>query len=335
MRLETIHRLHLNMNKMIEVQNLTKQFKIRTNKNVFTGLFDPKYQTVTAVKDVSFDVSEGESLAFLGPNGAGKTTTTKMLTGLIFPTAGEVKVLGYTPQQRKKDFLMQIGLVMGNKAGLAWDLTGEQSFDFIRRIYKVDPENFKTTLVKLCELLDVTKHLGKQIRKLSLGERMKMELIGAILHNPKVLFLDEPTIGLDITSKKNIRKFLREIQRESNITLILTSHDMDDIEHVCDRVVVINKGAKVYDGQLPQLMSEYNTKKFIKVYFDVKPADLSLFNYASVEKQEADTITFEVDRGLVPRLISDAVNQFSVLDIDIISVPLEEIIEDIFSRSSK
>src|SRR4030066_1963952 len=272
------------MNKIVEVKNLSRQFRIRTNKNIFTGIFDPKNQKINAVQDVSFDVSEGESLAFLGPNGAGKTTTTKMMTGLIYPTSGSATVLGYTPSDRRKDFLMQIGVVMGNKSGLSWDLTGEQSFDFIRKIYHLDEKRYKETLNNLCGLLDVKNHLNKQVRKLSLGERMKMELIGAILHQPKVLFLDEPTIGLDITSKKNIRNFLRDIQKNSNITLVLTSHDMDDVEKVCDRVVVINKGVKVYDDQLSKLVNEYNKKKFIKVYFETIPGNLNDYNYARIEK---------------------------------------------------
>lgn len=322
------------MRKIIEVKNLSKKFKIRTNKNLLTGIFDPKYLEVTAVQNVSFEVNEGEALAFLGPNGAGKTTTTKMLTGLVHPSRGTVRVLGYTPYERKKDFLMQIGLVMGNKTGLSWDLTGEQSFDFIKKIYKVEDNVYKRTLEELTELLDVKKHLTKQIRKLSLGERMKLELIGAILHRPKVLFLDEPTIGLDITSKKNIRAFLKKIQQNSNITIVLTSHDMDDIEKVCDRVIVINKGMKVYDDQLPKLVNDYNKKKFIKVYFENLPTDLKSFSYAKADSIEGDNVVFEVDKAEVSRLISDIIGKYTILDIDIISVPLEEMIEDIFNKSA-
>jgi ABC-2 type transport system ATP-binding protein len=223
---------------------------------------------------------------------------------------------------------------MGNKSGLSWDLTGEQSFDFIRRIYKVEDKVYKATLSNLCELLDAKKHLNKQIRKLSLGERMKMELIGAILHQPKVLFLDEPTIGLDITSKKNIRRFLREIQKNKNITLILTSHDMDDIEKVCDRVIVINKGIKVYDDQLAKLVDEYNKLRHLKIYFESVPTDLDSYNYARIERIENDAITFEVEKDFVPKLTSELLSKYNVLDIDIVSMPLDEIIEDIFNKSS-
>jgi len=321
------------MERLIKVENLNKQFKIRTNKNIITGLFNPKFQFVDAVNNVSFEVNEGDSLAFLGPNGAGKTTTTKMLTGLIYPSSGTAEVLGYTPSDRKKEFLMQIGLVMGGKSGLSWDLTAEQSFDFIRKIYGLEGPAYKNTLDKLREILDVRRHLNKQIRKLSLGERMKMELIGAILHNPKVLFLDEPTIGLDITSKKNIRGFLREIQRDSNITLILTSHDMDDVEKVCDRVVVINKGHKVYDDSLDTLVGKYNKKKYIKFFLD-NGSDNLKFDYAEQVSRGSDSVLFEVEKENTSRLISEVLEKGNILDIDIVSVPLEEMIEDIFEKTS-
>ncbi len=323
------------MTNIIQVDNLTKNFKIRTNHNVVTGIFKPKYEYVYAVKNVSFEVREGESLAFLGPNGAGKTTTTKMLTGLIYPTSGHIKVLGYTPFDRKKEYLRQIGLVMGNKTGLSWDLTGNQSFRFIQSIYHISESKYQKTLDELTTMLDVKKHLNKQLRKLSLGERMKMELIGAIIHSPKVLFLDEPTIGLDIIAKKNIRNFLREIQRNSNITIVLTSHDMDDVEKVCDRVIVINKGEKVFDNDISKLMRDYTTEKFIKVYFDTMPKSHEMFKDAKIEKVEEDSITFKVNKDLAPKLISTAIENFTVLDIDIVTMPLEEMIEDIYKQSSK
>lgn len=319
---------------IINVNNLSKTFKIRQNKNIITGIFDPKYKYVGAVKDVSFQVEKGESLAFLGPNGAGKTTTIKMLTGLIYPTNGKIDIMGYRPFERKENYLKQIGLVMGNKAGLKWDLTANQSFSLFRKIYEIDKARFVKRLGELCDLLGVGHLLDVQVRKLSLGERMKMELIGAILHDPKVLFLDEPTIGLDITSKKNMRKFLREIQQNSNITLILTSHDMDDIETVCDRVIVINKGQKIYDDTLKNLVSDYNEEKFVKFYFENVPSDFSDFDYAHPERQQSDSVVFKVSKSQMPKLISEmtAKYQDNVLDIDILSIPLEDIIEDLFDR---
>jgi ABC-2 type transport system ATP-binding protein len=322
------------MTNIIEVQNLTKKFKTRTNRNVITGIYKPNYKYTTAVENLSLSVKEGQSLAFLGPNGAGKTTTTKMLTGLMYPSSGGISVLGFIPQRRERNFLMQIGLVMGNKNSLSWDLTGQQNLDFIRHIYDIDLATFKNRLSTMCTMLNVEEHLPKQIRRLSLGERMKMELIAAIIHQPKILFLDEPTIGLDITSKKTIRHFLRDIQKNLNITLLLTSHDMDDIEQVCDRVVVINNGRKVHDGELRNLMDQYNQTKFIRVFFDKMPGDLQNFGLAEIESVRDEAITFKVKKSKMAEFLAYVTAEYSVLDIDILAVPLEEIIEDIFKQSS-
>lgn len=322
------------METIIEVKNLSKQFKVRTNKNIIKGIFDPKYKYIDAVKDISFEVRKGEAVAFLGPNGAGKTTTTKMLTGLIFPTSGSTTVLGYTPFDRKKDYLKRIGLVMGNKAGLNWDLTASQSFRLMKEIYGISDATFKDRIQELTELLDVSKHLDTQIRKLSLGERMKMELIGAILHNPEILYLDEPTIGLDITSKKNIRKFLKSIQKKSNITLILTSHDMDDIEQVCERVIVINKGSKVYDESLQTLIDQYKKDRYVRFFFKNMPAENKFESEdAEIIDRDESSLLFRVSSSGMPQLIAHVSANFQLLDINIESVPLEEIIEDIFNKN--
>ena len=318
--------------KIIEVENLSKEFKIRTNQNFFKGLFDPRYEIKKAVNNVSFSIERGESVAFLGPNGAGKTTTTKMLTGLVHPTSGSVKVLGFNPFDRKREFLTQIGLVMGNKSGLSWDLTGEQALRFVKEIYNIEEKEFQKSIKYFGEILDIEKYLQKQIRKLSLGERMKLELIGAILHQPKVLFLDEPTIGLDITSKKNIRKFLRDIQKNSNITILLTSHDMDDIETVCDRVIIINNGTKVYDENINDLLNNYKNEKFIKVYFNEIPSSFETIKNVKIERIEVDSVTFSVSSKEIAKFMTQILENFEVIDIDIISVPLEEIIEDIYKK---
>lgn len=317
---------------IIQVKNLSKTFKIRTNKNIITGLFRPGYKYAEAVKNVSFSVEKGEALAFLGPNGAGKTTTIKMLTGLIYPTEGEINVLDYKPFDRDREYLKQIGLVMGNKAGLNWDLTANQSFWLFKKIYEINEEEFKNRLSELCSILNVAHLLDAQVRKLSLGERMKMELIGAILHNPKILFLDEPTIGLDITSKKNIREFLRRVQQESGITLILTSHDMDDIEKVCDRVVVINKGKKIYDDSLEKLVADYREDRYVKFIFEKIPEDIVKINYAVIDQKNKDSVTFNVEKNLMPKLISEIASKYNIVDIDMVSIPLEDIIEGLFNR---
>ncbi len=316
------------MENIIQVSNLTKEFKRVIKRSFWKDLFKPDFEKVRAVDSISFKIKKGESVAFLGPNGAGKTTTIKMLTGLIYPTSGEVSVLGFVPFKREKEYLMQIGLVMGNKAGLNWDLTPKQSFELLRQIYKIPKEDFEVRLNELTNLLDTSRFLNTQVRRLSLGERMKMEVIGAILHNPKVLFLDEPTIGLDIISKQKMRLFLREIQRKYQVTMLLTSHDMDDIEKVCDRVIVINKGKKVYDNSIKYLTDKYNKTKFIKLIFENKP----LRNEFSAEiiEEGKNFYLFKMSREEMPKFISEKTSKYSLVDIDIVSTPLEEIIADIF-----
>jgi ABC-2 type transport system ATP-binding protein len=317
---------------IIQVQNLRKQFKKVKKNNFFKDLFKPEIKTVEAVSGISFNIEKGESVAFLGPNGAGKTTTIKMLTGLVYPTSGIVKVLDYTPFERKRDFLMRIGLVMGNKAGLNWDLTARQSFDLLRQIYRIEKSDYELRINELTNLLDTKDHLDTQVRKLSLGERMKMEIIGSILHNPEVLFLDEPTIGLDIISKQKIREFLREIQKKLNVTLLLTSHDMDDIEKVCDRVIVINKGTKVYDDSIVNLTNKYRKSRYVKFIFDKLPkkSEFDKWDQTEITESGENYYLFKTTQEVMPKLVAETSANYELIDIDIVSIPLEEIIADIF-----
>jgi len=320
------------MTSTISVHHLEKTFTLRRNNGLIKSLLKPEKHLVHAVKGISFEIQKGESVAFLGPNGAGKTTTTKMLAGLIYPTSGVVSVLGYTPFDRKYDFLRRIGLVMGNKNGLNWDLTAEQSFWLLKNIYGLTDDVYNKRLTELTKLLNVEDHLKTQLRRLSLGERMKMELIGAIIHNPEVLFLDEPTIGLDIITKKNIRQFLRKIQQETGVTLILTSHDMDDIEHVCDRVIVINKGAKVYDDSLQTLTSQYRKDRFVRLTFETLPAQEELAHYGEILEKTSDEYLIKVPSTQLVPLLGSVAHGENLLDIHIESVPLEEMIADIFKQ---
>ncbi len=320
------------MKNIISVSNLGKDFKIRQNKNIITGLWRPDFRIVSAVADISFSVNGGESLAILGPNGAGKTTTIKALTGLIYPTRGEVGVLGFLPFDRKPEFLQQIGLLMGNKAGLNWDLTANQSFYLLREIYRLEPAGCKARINELAELMSVKHVLDVPVRKLSLGERMKLELIGAIIHSPRILFLDEPTIGLDIVAKKKIRHFLREIQTRYKVTIILTSHDMADVEKVCDRVIVINKGNKIYDGLVEQLVDDHNEEKMVKFYFETTPSVLPEILQAELISTSDDGVVFKVKTNQMPQLISQITSTLPVLDIDIYATPLEDIIEGLFKK---
>lgn len=317
---------------IINVKHLTKNFKrVEKSGKFFRDTFRPSFVEVHAVKDINIKINKGESVAFLGPNGAGKTTTIKMLTGLIYPTSGEISVLGFTPFDRNPEYLKRIGLVMGNKAGLNWDLTPTQSFELLKYIYNIPNDQFKKRVDELTDLLDAQKFLNTQVRRLSLGERMKMELIGSIIHQPEILFLDEPTIGLDIISKQKIREFLRKIQKETGVTLLLTSHDMDDIEEVSDRVIVINHGQKIYDDSIYKLTAKYSNFKFIKVIFKKSSIKFENPEYEILEKNKS-VILFKVPRAMLSRFMSEVTQKYEIDDIDVSSVPLEEIIADLFKK---
>ncbi len=312
---------------VISLKNVSKIYKKKVKNGFIKGIFRPEFSSIYAVKGISFEINQGESVAFLGKNGAGKTTTIKMLSGLVFPNEGEINILGFNPFDRKAEFLQNIGLVMGNKAGLNWDLTAKQSFELLKQIYRIPDDIFKERLDKLTELLEIKKFLDTQVRRMSLGERMKMEIIGSLLHHPKILFLDEPTIGLDIYSKKKIREFLRQVQNDYGVTILLTSHDMDDVENVCDRVIIIDQGQKIYDNTLESLTEQYKQERYVKFVFEgaIKNLDIQDIK-AEVIASEAYSITYKVNQSEMPKLISLVTSKYKLKDIEILSVPLEEIV---------
>ena len=234
----------------------------------FRGLFKRKYIEVPAVNDITFSINAGERVGFIGPNGAGKTTTMKMLSGLIRPSLGDVQVLGFEPHKREYDYLKQISLVMGQKAQLLWDLPPMNVFSLNKAIYGISDNDYEERLSNLIELLEVKDVVDVQTRKLSLGQRMKCELLASLLHNPKVLFLDEPTIGLDIVIQKKIRAFLKTYNKEFNTTIMLTSHYMDDVRELCNRLIIINKGELIFDGAIDTLIKEYARSKYLKIIFE-------------------------------------------------------------------
>ena len=323
------------MNKpIIKVTDLNKTFRSRGNNKIISGLFDPQWKYTKAVDNVSFEIFPGESVAFLGPNGAGKTTTTKMITGLIYPTSGDVKVLNYVPQERKRQFLSSIGLVMGNKASLNWDLTANQSFRLLKSIYQIGDNDFVNRLEQLSQLLNVGHVVDKQIRQLSLGERMKLELIGALLHQPQILFLDEPTIGLDIDSKHLLRNFLVDLQREQGLTLLLTSHDMDDIDQVCERVIVISHGKKIYDNKLSTLSKLYKKKRYIKLATVEPLSQDELRRYGSIVDQKGRINVVSVEQPDLVNSLTEISKLKDLIDVQIEAVPLESIMTDLFKNNS-
>lgn len=315
---------------VISAKNLSKKFRSRGNHKLITGLFKPEWKYKVAVDAVDFKIKAGESVAFLGPNGAGKTTTTKMLTGLVYPTEGELKVLGYKPFDRNHSFLKRIGLVMGNKAGLNWDLSAQQSFELLQKIYEIPQATFEKRVTELCHMLHVDHVLHTQVRRLSLGERMKLELIGAILHDPDILFLDEPTIGLDIASKKNVREFLRKLHKNGK-TLLLTSHDMDDISEVCERVIVINHGKIMYDDSMRSLNRQYAHIRYAKMEFNkTVPSKEFLQKYGEVVSLGNSVGVIGTHKSKIMVAVTEIGKKYPLQDITIEQVPLEVIMSDLY-----
>ncbi len=320
----------------INVQNLSKTYEYYKKQpglmNSLKSLFKREKLYTEAVKAVNFSIEEGEMVGFLGPNGAGKTTTLKMLSGIIYPTGGEATVLGYTPWKRQAAFQKQFALVMGQKNQLWWDLPAMESFILNKEIYEVPDDQFKQTLDELTELLDIKDILDVQVRKLSLGQRMKCELVAALLHSPKVLFLDEPTIGLDVVSQNNIREFLKKYNKEKKITIILTSHYMEDVEALCKRVVIINHGQIMYDGGLQKLIDQYINHKLLEVTFTEKVKTEDLKQYGNIKERTIKRVVLEVPKIKVKQVAAEMLLKLPVDDILINEVDVDEVIRKIFSE---
>lgn len=318
----------------IQVKGLTKQFVYTKKevgmKNSIKKLFHSEKITKEAVKNLSFEVEQGEIVGFLGPNGAGKTTTLKMLSGILFPTSGEASVLGYTPWDRKNEFKRQISIVLGQKNQLWWDLPANESFYLNKCIYKIDDREYYKVIDELCEILDVKELLKVQVRDLSLGERMKMELIAALIHQPKVLFLDEPTIGLDLIAQKKIREFLKIYNEKQKTTVLLTSHYMDDIEDLCSRTIIINHGTLVYDADIHDINKELNNRKVLSFQFSEKSDWTSMEKYGILKKADEFEVHLEVGREELQEVAAEILKKYRVKDFNVMDIPLEESIEKIY-----
>lgn len=328
---------------MIEVTNLTRVFRTYKKRPGFwggvTGLFYRDFEETAAAKDISFTIAEGEFVGFLGPNGAGKTTTLKMLSGLIFPTSGTSRVAGYDPTKRENAYRRLFALVLGQKNQLWWDLPAIESFNLLRAIYAIPEPQFKATLDELVALLDVGKKLNVMVRELSLGERMKMELIAALLHRPRVLFLDEPTIGLDVVSQKAVRQFLRDYNKRYRVTILLTSHYMADIKELCERVIVIHKGKKIYDGALDRLESSGGARKKIITFLPAATASSAFTEtwqsrHGTTKRDDAGKFTLCVSSENVVAVSQEVLSTGPVADITIEDVPLEDVIAELFSAQA-
>src|SRR4051812_26069144 len=322
----------------IEVQGLTKTYRTYKKapgfRGAIRGLFKRDYETTHAAKDIRFAVEEGELVGFLGPNGAGKTTTLKMLAGLLYPTTGTARVLGYVPWERRDGYRRQFALLLGQKNQLWWDLPARESLELNSKIYGIPPDQFQRSVAEMTEMLDVKDKLGVMVRELSLGERMKMELIASLLHQPKVLFLDEPTIGLDVISQKTVRNFLREHNARRKTTILLTSHYMADIQELCRRVIVIDHGSIFFDGKLTEIIDRFADFKLITIQCEPGAATdrAVLEECGEVVEQSASQIKFKVKRERVIPVCKRLLDLLAVKDIDIEEVPIEDIIRQLFAR---
>ena len=321
---------------VIHIQSLSKTFKVPVReagvKAAIRSLFKREHRDVKAVEAVSFDVSQGEIVGFLGPNGAGKTTTLKMLSGLLHPSGGTATVLGHTPFQREKDYLRQITLVMGQRNQLVWDIPVVDSFERNRAIYRMDAGEYHKMLDEMTDLLDLGDLLQKPTRNLSLGERMKCEIAVSLLHKPQVLFLDEPTIGLDVTMQRRIRSFIQEYNRRTGATVLLTSHYMADVEALCKRVIIIHHGKILFDGDLSDLVQQFSAYKTITIDLEeINGIDFTRFG--EVVETEGLQVKIRVPKTDTPGITGKILSELTIQDLTVEDPPIEEIIDRVFSQT--
>jgi len=323
--------------RMISVIGLRKHYRVHKRppglKAALRSLIHRSYTTVKAVDGISFEIQKGERVGFLGPNGAGKTTTLKVLSGLLHPSEGQVVVDGHIPKRREDAFLKKIMLVMGQKQQLLWDLPPAETFEMNRAIYDVPRDQYQATLKELVELLDLSDLLGKQTRQLSLGERMKCELAAALIHRPSVLFLDEPTIGLDVSMQAIIRTFIKEYNERYDATLMLTSHYMDDVAALCPRVIVIDKGQLSYDGPLEELVVRIRPEKRVVLHLNQPVERSALASLGKLVSLDAGAAVLQVHQQAVNATVSRALATLPVKDLTVENPPLEEVMSELFSRS--
>ena len=322
------------MEKAIIVDRLVKNFEVTEKeaglKGALKSLISSKKKIVRALRGVSFTIQPGELVGFIGPNGAGKTTTLKTLSGLLYPTSGFVEVLEHDPWERKPEFLKQIALVMGQKNQLWWDLPAIETFELNRAIYEIPTKNYNETLKELTDLLEIGKLVNTPVRKLSLGQRMRMELTAALLHKPKVLFLDEPTIGLDVVGQQKMRDFIYEYNKKYNATILLTSHNMDDLTNLARRVIVIDEGQLLFDGALEELVSKFAKEKIIKATLANDDNIKDLDKIGRVRKLNFPEVTISVPREATAVAASELLQNFPVDDLTIEEIPIEDVIRKVF-----
>ena len=327
---------------LIEANHLYKDFKIVKRQKGLVGFIKStchrEYTVKHAVEDVSFSIEKGEMVGYIGPNGAGKSTTIKMLSGILYPTSGEVKINGKTPYSNRRENAMRIGVVFGQRSQLYWDLPLSETLELYRKMYRIDKKNFDENVRRFTELLEMKDFIDRPVRQLSLGQKMRAEITVALLHYPDILYLDEPTIGLDVVAKQRIRNFIKEINAERHVTVILTTHDMSDIEEVCSKIILIDKGRILYDGSIGSFYEKYKEdSQAVITYKGNWKAELDLPGIYKIQKVSEDKIiiTFDKRQLLISDLVKAIPANLVITDFQIDDARLEDIVKKIYSRESK
>lgn len=325
--------------KKIVVEKACRSYRVPIKGNSFMEyLFRRKYKWIEAVQDISFEINEGETVGLVGPNGAGKSTTIKMLTGVLTTSSGNIRVLGRDPFVDRKENTRQIGVLFGQRSQLWWDLPPEDTFQVLKRVYKIPETIYRENLYKYAEILGAQDFLKQPVRQLSLGQRMRAEILAVLLHNPKILFLDEPTIGLDVAVKKQIRNLLRIINRETGATILLTSHDMKDIDSVCDRMIVIDHGKLVVDDAVENVKKKYGTKETVEIEVEGdlnSPGDF-LLPFRAVCEMEGNLLRYSYDRKDLnaAAVIQTVMNRYKILDVKVKEADIDDVVEEIYKEGA-
>ncbi len=326
------------MSSFIEVKDVSKSFRINKRSagvmGMLSNLVAPKYEKKQAVDHISFSIEEGEMVGFIGPNGAGKSTTIKMLSGILFPDEGDIRVNGYIPYKQRKDYVGSIGVVFGQKSQLQWDLPVIDSFELLKAIYRIPDEVYKKNLGRFTDMLDMGGFINQPVRQLSLGQRMRADIVAALLHSPKIVFFDEPTIGVDVVGKETIRTFIRELNREDGVTMLFTTHDMQDIEKTCNRLIIIDKGAKVYDGSLQGIRNTYGTTRQLDVEFGSSQDIQPILGVEIMDLEQEDSrkkrFIFDNKEIQINQLMNHLLTKYDVRDINVSEPEIERIIRKIY-----
>ena len=319
----------------IEVKNISKDFKVNKRSagipGMIANMFVPKFEIKKAVKDLSFTIEKGEMVGFIGPNGAGKSSTIKMLSGILCPDKGSITVGGFVPYKQRKSYVGNIGVVFGQKSQLQWDLPVIDSFELLRAIYRIPEEKYKRNLERFTEMLDMKSFINQPVRQLSLGQRMRSDIVASLLHSPEIVFFDEPTIGVDIIGKETIRSFIKELNEQDKVTMIFTTHDMQDIEQTCKRIIIIDKGSLMYDGSLQEIRNKYGTTRRLIAEFN-EETKIEPIKNVIIEDLKDRKASFTFDNNIVDvnKLMHEVLEKYSVHDVTVAEPEIESIIQKIY-----